>query len=275
MHNIKYRAWKKGFPPQVTKLEIPGWSGEKNYDYGQPWHCKPFTASATYGLELLYPFDTEVSVTCEDGICQFHYKDDSEWKAMGLDSLPFKHFTKNHFGFTSSLDIKTEPGFSVLIQPHPRYFTDMTGTVPLPSCGLIESAWWPKVFFIAFRAPIQGQYTFRKGEGFAQLLIVPTEVEYSIQPMNSAETRERELTNHLMEKVSPTVTKYWEDQKGNRYTNLYKVLSLICKKEGAEAVLKYLEKTASALEYNKRSKQRLLSRRIFHPNANTNRQPNG
>jgi len=268
LHNIKFRTWKNAFAPRETKLEIPGWAGQKHYKSGQPWHCKPFLASATYGLELLYPFNTEVRVTLKDGICEFQYDSDEEWKQLG--ETPFKHFTENHFGLTSSLDIQTEHGYSVLIQPHPRYFTDTTGTVPLPSCGLIESDWWPKVFFIAFRGPLNGQYIFRKGDGIAQIIIVPTEVEYNVQPMNDKEVSVRQEVNYLMGKASPHITKKWEDEAGNRYTNLYKILSLICKKEGTDAVHEYLSKTVNALNTNQRSKQRLLSNKIFFPNANSN-----
>src|SRR6185436_6341020 len=60
---LKYRTWFKGTPPRQIKLEVPGWSGDKNWDVGQAWHCKPYNDGSTYGLELLYPFDTECTVS--------------------------------------------------------------------------------------------------------------------------------------------------------------------------------------------------------------------
>ena len=72
---IKYRTYYKGIPPKKIKLKIPGWSGDSK-DYGdgakpQPWHCVPFVEGSTYGLELIYPFETECVVTREDGKIKF------------------------------------------------------------------------------------------------------------------------------------------------------------------------------------------------------------
>src|SRR5687767_59867 len=77
MHKIelKYRCWYKGVPPKPIKLQIPGWAGDShghsNGDKPQPWHCPPFVEGATYGLELIYPFETEVSVRNVDGKIKF------------------------------------------------------------------------------------------------------------------------------------------------------------------------------------------------------------
>lgn len=248
LHLLKYRAWFKGITPRPIRLEVPGWAGEKHYETGQPWHCKPFVDAATYGLEIVYPFDTEVRVTCQDGKCDFSYNSDEEWKLIKQPNpFPFSNFTPNHFGFTSSIDIKTPPGYSTLIMPHPRFFTDMTGSVPLPSCGMLESDWWPKIFFIAFRAPLAGhEYVFRKGEGIAQLMFVPTYVQYNVEQMSQAEANEREETEKLLNTfIKFVATKKWTDNKGQLFQNSYKTLSLIAKKDGPTGVLAYLKQVAA------------------------------
>lgn len=279
MHNVKlkYRTWFKGAPPRPIKLEVPGWAGQKHFETGQPWHCKPFVAAATYGLELVYPFDTEVTVTAENGTCEFLYESEDEWKQINqTKQFPFSNFTPNHFGFTSSVDIKTEPGYSTMILPHPRFFTDMTGSVPVPSCGMLESDWWPKIFFIAFRAPLAGhKYVFRKGEGYAQLMFVPHETTYQIEQMGAQESKDRQETEWLMSLLLKHVAnKKWKDKFGQVFNNEYKTLSMIARKDGPEAVLAHLRNVHKKVETN-RPKRTLSNTNIFHPrkeHANSDKQ---
>ena len=44
-------------------------------------------------------------------------------------------------------DIQAPPGYVLQTQPHPRFFTDDTGTVPLSLIGQVQSEWWPKKLF--------------------------------------------------------------------------------------------------------------------------------
>lgn len=239
--NIKYRTWYKGQPPRLIKLEIPGWAGEDNWKFGQPWHCKPFADGATYGLELIYPYDTEVRVTTNnEGEVFFETDSKSEWNNSGIE-FPFKSFAPHHFGFTSSLDIQTEPGMGVMILPHPSFFTDRNNTVPIPSIGLIESDWWPKIFFIAFKTPSLGQtHIFKKGKGVAQVLIVPKDVRYNIKKMSREEELMRVDQEKALQKYGAKISnKSWQDGSGNSFDNKYKVLSLMESREN-KSVVKYL-----------------------------------
>lgn len=266
--NVKYRTWNKGVPPKPIKVQVPGWAGEKNYETGQPWHCKPFVDGATYGLEIIYPFETEVIVSSDNGIAKFEYKTDEEWKTLPSGVVPFANFARNHFGFTSSLDIKTEPGYGTLILPHPRFFTDTTGDVPVPSLGLIESDWWPKIFFIAFKCPLNGtKYVFRKGEGIAQVLIVEKSIEYEMNKMSPAEETERH--NHeiaITLNAGKIATRKWKDADGNTFDNKYRVLSSMeTKGEGATKFLNNTlhEKTNKKIEIEDRNREKM--KRILIP----------
>lgn len=264
--NIKYRTWNKGIPPRPIKLEIPGWAGQKHWNSGQPHHCKPFIDGATYGLELIYPYDTEVTVIAQDGVSEFLCNSKEEWKDS---QFPFQNFAPNHFGFTSSLDIQTEEGIGTMILPHPRYYTDMKGDVPLPVHGLIESDWWPKIFFLAFRAPLNNQkYIFRQGEGFAHLIFVPKEVEYNIHKMTSEEEKQRKLAEQTLSKYGQKIaTRVWKDEDGQAFDNKYKVLSGLAKKKGAQFVAEALnnieifdseKKTKDAVARKNKMKRRLI-----------------
>ena len=58
-------------PDPRTRLEIPGWAGERepraNGSREQVWHCVPFSEGAQYGIELFYPYDNELRVTKRKG----------------------------------------------------------------------------------------------------------------------------------------------------------------------------------------------------------------
>src|SRR5947209_1779647 len=89
---IKYRNWLHGQPPKRIKLDIPGWAGENSWAMPQPWHCKPFADANTYGLELVYTWQTTCTVTCDnpEGMCSFEGNFDAEKpEYLGKDWHPF------------------------------------------------------------------------------------------------------------------------------------------------------------------------------------------
>ena len=63
---VKYRSFTPGLNPRRTKLEVPGWGGErqprKDGSMEQAWHCLPFSEGARYGIELFYPYENELRV---------------------------------------------------------------------------------------------------------------------------------------------------------------------------------------------------------------------
>jgi len=158
-----------------------------------------------------------------------------------------------------------------MILPHPRFFTDRSGTVPIPSQGLIESDWWPKIFFIPFKAPLPNQrYVFRKGEGIAQLLFLPKNPTYQIQQMNKQEAKEREQQEFQMAKCSGLLaTRTWADANGHTFDNKYKVLSNLARKEGQSAVREKIadcfEQVETKIKEQETAACRKMTRRIIKP----------
>src|SRR5271163_4538367 len=61
MHKVKYRLNDPKLAPRRTRLEIPGWAGDRaprtDGSHEQVWHCVPFSEGAQYGIELFYPYD--------------------------------------------------------------------------------------------------------------------------------------------------------------------------------------------------------------------------
>ena len=68
---VKYRSFTPGLDPRRTKLEVPGWGGErqprKDGSMEQAWHCLPFSEGARYGIELFYPYQNELRVSTRGG----------------------------------------------------------------------------------------------------------------------------------------------------------------------------------------------------------------
>ena len=80
MQVVKYRLINPGLRPRRTRLEIPGWAGKPepradgSHEYA--WHCLPFSEAAKAGIELFYPYDTELRVSTRDGIMLFEASPD-------------------------------------------------------------------------------------------------------------------------------------------------------------------------------------------------------
>ncbi|HEY2662019.1 MAG TPA: hypothetical protein VGI79_20030 [Caulobacteraceae bacterium] len=197
MPTIKYRLHGGRPPPQPVQLAIPGWSGQPepriDGSHEQPWHCTPFSESARYGLEMLYPFDEELRVSKWRGRVRL----DADWREpLDEDMMwpPFRTFGEDYYSYQISLDLEAPVGWAVRTEPHPRYYTDATNTTPLAVPALIRSEWWPMMFFCIFKAPPKGAtHIFRKNEPFLSLIILPAEPALDLRPMTEEEAAEREM----------------------------------------------------------------------------------
>lgn len=257
---LKWRSFFNGkeFPPTPIKLQIPGWAGNsKNHTEGsepQPWHCLPFVEGSTYGIELLYPFETTCVVRNINGNTVFEGDFSEEEKKYNHPMPPFMTFAKGHFGFTSSFDLQPPPDYVIRIEPHPKYYTDESWTTPCPVPGHIQGEWWSKIFFVVFKQPpIGGAYIFKKGEPYAQILILPKKVNYEITEMTEKEKEKRISLESNILKYNKYFCKKWKDDKGNTFDNKYKVLSKIFTKEGIEGIDNIIENCSNKENKNKKN----------------------
>ena len=199
---VKYRVHGNRPGPSPIRITVPGWAGDKqpraDGSREQPWHCLPFSESARYGLELVYPFEQELHVSQRDG----HVRLEAEWGADPADGLawpPFRPFGPDYYSYQLSLDLAAPEGYSVRIEPHPRFFTDATNTTPLAVPALIRSEWWPMIFFAIFKAPPPGTtHVFRRNEPFIAFTIVPTEPDLELVEMTGDEAAQRELRSRKL-----------------------------------------------------------------------------
>jgi tetratricopeptide (TPR) repeat protein len=231
---IKYAACVGALPPRPIRLEIGGWSGadEKMVDGSnpQPWHCLPFVEGSTYGLELIYPHETPCDVVNANGAVRFDWNYAGE-PGGGLTGAEFLLFAPvkaaKYYMFNTRLDLQAPPGYSLRTEPHPRYYTDETGTFPLALVGHLQSEWYSRKTFVVFRAPQPGQrHIFRKGEPFAQILFVVKKVTYELEPMSPNEERERGQRERDVQAARyELATNHWRPPDGVRFNNHYKILA--------------------------------------------------
>jgi len=238
MMKLTYRSYQAEMAPRRPKVEVPGWAGQSTHELPQPWHCKPFLSAATYGLEVYFNWRQECQVTMRRG--QLVWSGDlSAERPEGApeDWSPFSAFSPNFFGLSSMLDIKVPKDFGLMILPHPRYFTDTTGTAPCAVSGLIETNWWPRMFFLVFKAPpLKGKIIFKHNDPIAQLIVVPLNEEYKVTEMSDKEKKRR---NNLAFKLATKWQEYSSRIVFSKdgypfFHNKYKRLSRVACKHGPD-----------------------------------------
>ena len=208
MHKVKLRSHEPALNPRRTKLEIPGWAGDRkpraNGSEEQMWHCLPFSEGAQYGIEVFYPYANEMRATTRQG--KLHLEGDfGPQPESGVMWPPFRNFGERFFTYQLLLDVDPGPGWAIRTEPHPRFYSDTTGTVPIAVPALIRN-WWPMVSFIVFKAPVEGQtHIFRPGEPFAQILVIPENADFELVEMTEEESADRELRSRRIHAARQTL----------------------------------------------------------------------
>jgi hypothetical protein len=209
MHEVKFRLADAKLAPRRTKLEMPGWAGKPeprtdgSHEYA--WHCAPFTEGAQYGIEILYPYDNELHVTRKDGKLVF----DGDFGPPPEPDImwpPFRSFGRDYYTYNLQLDLKVGKEWAVRTEPHPRFYTDLTGTVPIAVPALLRTEWWPMISFVVFKSPAEGStHIFRPGEPMMQFLILPVTADFTLVAMQEEEAAEREMRGRRIHASRPTL----------------------------------------------------------------------
>jgi len=225
---LKYRLLGPGLAPRRTELPVPGWAGEAmpraNGAHEQIWHCVPFSEGARYGLEILYPFEQELRVRGFRG----RVKLDADWGPdpdNGLMWPPFRRFGEGFYSYQIVLDLKVPPGWVIRTEPHPRFYADPTDGTPLAVPAIIRTSWWPMIFFVIFKAPPKGAtHVFRKGEPFAQVIVIPAEPDLTLEAMDEDEAAERELQARRIRDSRPTLSEgtRWVSATNTEFDGTYR-----------------------------------------------------
>ena len=243
--DIFYRTAGKALPPRPIRVTFPGWlgDGEQKMEHGsepQPWHCRPTVEGAVCGLELVYQYEVECHVINDGGKVRMEWDYAREpGGVLGADEFGFgENKLPEVYTFGTSLDIQAPPGFVLQTQPHPRFFTDTTGTVPLALIGQVQSEWWPKKLFAVFKNPPPGtRHIFRKGEPYAQIIFVPARQKLEVKPMppDLAAARQ-ELEAGILFAKSHIAKTIWCSPNGGQFDDHYKILARTFADEGHPGV---------------------------------------
>ena len=209
MHEVKFRLFNPDLRPRRTKLEMPGWAGQPepraDGSREQVWHCAPFSEGAQYGIEVFYPYDNELHVSRKDG--QLVFDGDfgpSPPPETDLMWPPFRKFGADYYTYQLLLDLKLGKDWAVRTEPHPRFYTDPTDTVPIAVPALLRTEWWPMISFVVFKAPPEGRtHIFRPGEPMLQILVLPVTCDVTLVPMDDEEAAEREIRGRRIHASRP------------------------------------------------------------------------
>src|SRR3954468_18177742 len=236
MDSVKYRLNDPGLAPRRTRMDIPGWAGERqpraNGSHEQVWHCVPFSEGAQYGIELFYPYDSEGRVTT----CAGKLERGGDWGEPPSPSLqwpPFRNFGDGFYTYQILLDLKVPAGYAIRTEPHPRFYTDRTDTCPIAVPALIRG-FWPMLFFCVFKAPAEGRtHIFRPGEPFAQMIVIPEEANFELEPMNEEECAERELQSRRIYANRPNLAAgtEWTSSSNTVFDGTYRHLHRAAKEK--------------------------------------------
>jgi len=239
MNVVKVRTREAGLRPRRTKMEIPGWAGQRepradgNHEY--VWHCLPFSEGAQYGIEIFYPYKNELRVSRRESRLIFD-GDFGPSPDEGLQWPPFRAFGENFYTYQILLDLKVDAGWAIRTEPHPRFYSDLTNTVPIAVPALIRN-WWPMMFFIVFKSPPEGMtHIFRPDEPFAQVIIVPEEANFILEDMSEDECAERELQARRIHESRNTLSAetHWTSASGTAFDGTYRNILRAAKAQSRE-----------------------------------------
>jgi hypothetical protein len=151
------------------------------------------------------PYNNELHVSTKDGRLNFE-GDFGPAPDGGLQWPPFRDFGNDFYTYQILLDLKVEKRFAIRTEPHPRFYTDRTDTVPIAVPALLRN-WWPMMFFTVFKAPAEGcTHIFRRNEPFAQIIVIPEEAPFELEKMGEEESAERELHARRIHASRPTLS---------------------------------------------------------------------
>lgn len=240
MRQVKMRYMMPGLAPRRTKLEIPGWAGTRapraNGSHEQMWHCALFSEGAQYGVEIFYPLDAELRVTMRGGKLEIDH-DLGPPPEPGMEWPPFRNFGDTYYTYQLLLDLDPGEGYAVRTEPHPRFYSDRTGTCPIAVPALVRN-WWPMLFFMVFKSPDEGQtHVFRPGEPMAQILVIPESADFDLVPQTEEEAAQRELRSRRIHAARSTLTAdtVWTSDTNTVFDGTYRFMARAAKDKARQS----------------------------------------
>jgi len=132
------------------------------------------------------------------------------------------------------LDLHLPAGWALRSEPHPRFYTDATNTVPVAVPALLRTEWWPMISFVVFKAPPEGDtHIFRAGEPMMQFIVVPADPDIALQAMTPEEAADREVRSRRIHASRGTLgaDSTWTSSTNTVFDGTYRYLSRAAKEK--------------------------------------------
>ncbi len=94
------------------------------------------------------------------------------------------------------------------------------------------------LFFCVFKSPAEGRtHIFRPGEPFAQVIVIPEEANFALEPMGEEEAAERELQSRRIHASRPTLAKSteWTSSTDTVFDGTYRHLHRAAKEKARQS----------------------------------------
>ena len=247
---LRYRVLNEGVPsPQPIRLQVPGWAGEAdkmvNGAKPQPWHCRPYSDAAVYGLELRFPGNAEYAMSREAGALVLR-KDGiplPTWQGE-----PFGAFSPDHYGVAFCVDIEAPTGFVLRVEPHPRFYTDRTGNVPAAIPAHI-GPFWTQDLFLVFKNPLPNEFhVFSPGLPYAQAFPVPDQAKFHAELLSQRDQDARIARAARVKGHYRNIGYLWRAANECWFDNKYKRLSRAFRVGGNALVEKEVARSSERSE---------------------------
>lgn len=257
---LRFRKLHDTIPLRRAKLQVPGWSGNATHATPQPWHCKPFIDAASYGLELRFCWQASCRVSLQRGRAVWSGDLSAELPPDAPTGWhPFSAFAQGYFGLSPLLDLQVPDGMGLFVLPHPRCLMDASGTAPIAIPGLVETHWWPRPFFLVFKAPAPRKHIeFRHGDPIAQLVVVPLAEKYDIEEMDVEAALDRNRRSLTLARHGCQFSSRTTDSEDGypSFDNKYKVLSECASSQGVPDVNVWLDDPVASVKGSRRAKKK-------------------
>ncbi|MBK8430584.1 MAG: hypothetical protein IPL28_04550 [Chloroflexi bacterium] len=184
-----------------------------------PFHCKPWLDGQSIGYTICYGYLSPITIT-SPAPDQLEVQGGEQATRERQGNPIAQTFAQGHFGLGSGYTLQTPPGTVCLIVP---------ANNPPPHLqlvmGLVETSWYPKPLFLVYQLPPQGvAIALDYKMELARVLVIP---QPQVEPAEqlSAEALLALETAANSYSAEEKQAKAWFDNRGQRFTHLYKTWS--------------------------------------------------
>lgn len=190
-----------GEVPGKSSMQVPGWGAQFHH-----WQDQTFADYAGLGFELVFDGD-DVTVT-PDSV-----------------PAPFSRVAGDTYQIQTPTTLLAKPGEKALVLPHYKFHTDPTWETPVATPAVVAADWWPFPLTVRFRFGPIGKSVFRRGEPFAQVVVL-ADVDQRVVPATPAEVaRTAEAREFVNNNRGQYATRSWMTDDGVAQDNVYNVFA--------------------------------------------------